>query len=135
MFLVQWLMRHKVDVRIIIGLGFLICAGSLYQMTGFYLQMDQSMVLWPGVLQGWVPAWSMFPWRGDFYHSGSDLRNEGTAIFSLVRTLGSSIGISVVTTMLTRNTQVMHSRLAENITPYFDRGIPESQRQPRARRW
>jgi DHA2 family multidrug resistance protein len=48
------------------------------------------------------------------------LRNEGTAIFSLVRNIGSSIGISVVVTMLTRNTQTMHSRLAENITPYFN---------------
>jgi DHA2 family multidrug resistance protein len=37
-----------------------------------------------------------------------------------VRNIGSSIGIAVVTTMLTRNTQVMHSRLAESVTPYFD---------------
>ena len=121
MFLVQWLMRHKVDVRIIIGAGFLICAASLYQMTGFYLQMDQSMVLWPGVLQGLGAGMVYVPLAAvTFATLAPALRNEGTAIFSLVRNIGSSIGISVVTTMLTRNTQVMHSRLAENITPYFD---------------
>jgi MFS transporter, DHA2 family, multidrug resistance protein len=128
MFLVQWLMRHKVDVRIIIGAGFLICAGSLYQMTGFYLQMDQSMILWPGVLQGLGAGMVYVPLAAvTFTTLAPALRNEGTAIFSLVRNIGSSIGISVVTTMLTRNTQVMHSRLAENITPYFDPwhpGIP-----------
>ena len=36
-------------------------------------------------------------------------RNEGTAVFSLIRNIGSSIGISLVTTMLTRNTQVMQT--------------------------
>jgi DHA2 family multidrug resistance protein len=41
-------------------------------------------------------------------------------VFSLIRNIGSSIGISVVTTLLTRNTQMMHSRLAEQITPYSD---------------
>jgi DHA2 family multidrug resistance protein len=48
------------------------------------------------------------------------LRNEGTAFFSLMRNLGSSIGISAVTTLLVRNTQIMHARLAEHVTPYSD---------------
>jgi DHA2 family multidrug resistance protein len=46
------------------------------------------------------------------------LRNEGTAIFSLVRNLGSSIGISAVQVLLTRNTQIVHARLAEHVNPY-----------------
>ena len=37
-----------------------------------------------------------------------------------MRNVGSSIGISVVTTLLTRNTQIMHSRLGEHITPFGD---------------
>jgi DHA2 family multidrug resistance protein len=46
------------------------------------------------------------------------LRNEGTALFNLVRNVGSSVGISVVTFLLTQNTQRLHASLAENITPY-----------------
>jgi DHA2 family multidrug resistance protein len=46
------------------------------------------------------------------------LRNEGTALFSLTRNLGSSIGISVVNTLLTRNTQIMHATLGENVNRY-----------------
>jgi MFS transporter, DHA2 family, multidrug resistance protein len=46
------------------------------------------------------------------------LRDEGTAIFSLTRNVGSSIGISVVNTLLTRNTQIMHATLAEHVSRY-----------------
>jgi MFS transporter, DHA2 family, multidrug resistance protein len=46
------------------------------------------------------------------------LRNEGTSIFSLTRNLGSSIGISVVNTLLTRNTQIMHATLGEHVSRY-----------------
>jgi DHA2 family multidrug resistance protein len=39
-------------------------------------------------------------------------------MFSLSRNLGSSIGISVVETLLTRNTQTAHASLAEHVTPF-----------------
>ena len=44
------------------------------------------------------------------------LRADGTATYSLMRNIGSSIGISIVQTLLTRNTQVAHSDLAANVT-------------------
>jgi DHA2 family multidrug resistance protein len=131
MFIVQWMMRHKFDVRIIIALGMAITSVSLWQMTGFYLQMDHSMVVWSGLLQGlgsgmvYVPLASLA-----FATLAPAMRNEGTAIFSLVRNIGSSIGIAVVTTMLTRNTQLMHSRLGESITSYFDPWHPATSATP-----
>src|SRR5690606_29310582 len=48
------------------------------------------------------------------------LRNEGTAMFSLVRNIGSSIGISLFVTLLGQRTQVSHAGLAEQITPFRD---------------
>jgi MFS transporter, DHA2 family, multidrug resistance protein len=45
-------------------------------------------------------------------------RTEGTALFSLVRNMGSSIGISIVVFLLSRNTQVMHSELVQHVNPY-----------------
>ena len=121
MFLVQWLMRRKVDVRVVLGAGFLITAASLYMMTGFYLQMDESMVVWSGLLQGLGAGMVYVPLAAvTFTTLAPALRNEGTAIFSLMRNIGSSIGISIVTALLTRNTQIMHARLAENVTPYFN---------------
>jgi DHA2 family multidrug resistance protein len=44
-------------------------------------------------------------------------RTDGTALFSLVRNIGSSIGISIVTVLLTRNIQINHAELSAGITP------------------
>jgi DHA2 family multidrug resistance protein len=46
------------------------------------------------------------------------LRTEGSAILTLVRNIGSSIGISMVIAQLTNSTIRMHAYLAESITPF-----------------
>jgi DHA2 family multidrug resistance protein len=45
-------------------------------------------------------------------------RTEGTALFSLVRNIGSSIGISVVITYLSQHTQMNHAAYSEYISPF-----------------
>ena len=109
----------KVDTRYIIATGFGLTAVSLWQMTGFYLQMDMAPVIWSGLAQGLGTGFVYVPLAAiTFATLSPQYRNEGTALFSLIRNLGSSIGISVVETLLTRNTQTMHARLAEQVTPY-----------------
>jgi MFS transporter, DHA2 family, multidrug resistance protein len=120
MFIVGRLMG-KIDTRVIIAGGFALTAFSLWQMTGFYLQMDTSSVVWSGLAQGLGTGFVYVPLAAiTFATLAPQFRNEGTAVFSLIRNLGSSIGISGVETMLTRNSQMMHSRLAEQVTPYSD---------------
>jgi DHA2 family multidrug resistance protein len=110
-----------VDPRYVIAAGFLLTALSLWFMTGMSLEMDFDLVLWSGMLQGFGTGFVFVPLSAiAFTTLHPSLRNEGTAVFSLMRNMGSSIGISVVTTMLTRNTQIMHARLAERVTPYTD---------------
>ena len=48
------------------------------------------------------------------------LRNSGTSILTLVRNIGSSVGISMVIANLTDKTIEMHARLAETVTPFND---------------
>ena len=45
-------------------------------------------------------------------------RNEGTALFSLMRNIGSSIGISVVMTYLAQHIQTNHAAFADYINPF-----------------
>jgi MFS transporter, DHA2 family, multidrug resistance protein len=114
-------MMGKIDTRVIIAAGFALTAVSLWQMTGFFLQMDTSAVIWSGLAQGLGTGFVYVPLAAvTFATLAPRFRNEGTAVFSLVRNIGSSIGISAVTTLLTRNTQMMHSRLADQVTPYSD---------------
>jgi DHA2 family multidrug resistance protein len=94
-------------------------AVSCWQMTGFDLQMDSATVVWSGLSQGLGTGFVYVPLAAAAFATLTPaLRNEGTAIFSLTRNLGSSIGISVVNTLLTRNTQIMHATLGEHVTRY-----------------
>jgi DHA2 family multidrug resistance protein len=120
MFIVGRIMG-KIDTRLIIGAGFALTAVSLWQMTNFYLQTNTASVVWSGLAQGLGTGFVYVPLAAITFATLSPrFRNEGTALFSLVRNVGSSIGISVVETLLTRNTQAMHARLAEQVTPYSD---------------
>jgi len=109
----------KIDTRLIIGAGFALTAFSLWQMTGFDLQMNTATVVWSGLSQGLGTGFVFVPLSAAAFATlNPALRNEGTAIFSLMRNIGSSIGISVVETLLTRNTQIMHASLAAQVTPF-----------------
>jgi len=95
--------------------------------------MDANEVVWSGLLQGIGTGCVFAPLTTIAFSTlPAHLRNEGTAFFSLMRNLGSSIGISAVTTLLVRNTQIMHSRLAEHVTPFGDglsvlsAGVPDA---------
>ena len=43
------------------------------------------------------------------------MRAQGTAMYSLIRNIGSSIGIAMVQTLLVRNTQIVHASLVEQV--------------------
>jgi MFS transporter, DHA2 family, multidrug resistance protein len=43
-------------------------------------------------------------------------RTEGAGLFSLARNIGSSVGISAVNALLTRNTQVNHADIVQHVT-------------------
>jgi len=122
MFLVGRLVT-RFDARGIIAVGLAMTAYSLWQMTQFSLTMDTWPVIISGIIQGfglglvWVPLSTVA-----FTTLPANLRNEGTALFSLLRNVGSSIGISVVGFLLTQNIQRLHSSLAQDITPYNTAG-------------
>ena len=46
------------------------------------------------------------------------LRTSGAAMLTLVRNIGSSVGISMVIANLTSTTTLMHARLTEHVTPF-----------------
>jgi DHA2 family multidrug resistance protein len=45
-------------------------------------------------------------------------RAEGAGLYSLSRNIGSSVGISVVSSLLTTNTQVNHADIAQHVTAF-----------------
>ncbi len=109
----------RVDARLLMGCGFVMVCLSLWLMTRFDTLMDGTLVFWTGIMQGLGTSMCFVPLTTvAFANLAPGLRNEGTAMFSLMRNLGSSIGISAVQAALVHNTQVVHSTLAEHISPY-----------------
>jgi MFS transporter, DHA2 family, multidrug resistance protein len=107
----------KVDLRLTLLVGFLVTAFALWQMTGYSLDLSESDIVWPGVIQGFGTGLVFVPLSAATFATLSpEMRAQGTALYSLVRNIGSSIGISLVQTLLTRNTVIAHAALAERVT-------------------
>jgi DHA2 family multidrug resistance protein len=107
----------KVDLRVTLLMGFLISAFALWQMTGYSLDLSESDIIWPGVIQGFGTGLVFVPLSAATFATLSpEMRAQGTSIYSLVRNIGSSIGISLVQTLLIRNTVAAHSSLTERVT-------------------
>ena len=109
----------KIDSRVLIITGLIIIVFSLYQMTEYSLLTNMRAIIIPGIVQGFGLGLAYIPLSAvAFSNLPSHLRDEGTSFFNLMRNLGSSIGISIVEALLTRNTQIVHATLATYIMPY-----------------
>lgn len=106
-----------VDPRLLVLSGIAISAVSLWMMTGFDLSMGQGPIIWSGVLQGlglglvFVPLSTLA-----FATIKPQYRVDATSFFSLVRNVGSGVGISMVTAVLSQMSIVNHAELAERVT-------------------
>jgi MFS transporter, DHA2 family, multidrug resistance protein len=111
-------MIDRVDNRLFILGGFLLTAASLWQMTGFSLYMGSGPILFAGFAQGFGLGCTFVP-LNLLALSGlpTHILSQGTALRALMRMLGGSIGIAILETQLTQNTQIVHSHLVEHLRP------------------
>jgi MFS transporter, DHA2 family, multidrug resistance protein len=117
MFVVGRLMG-RLDTRLVILTGLALTALALWQMTGFSLAMGMGPVISTGLLQGFGLGLVFTPLSiVTFSTLPRQILTQGTAIFSLTRNIGSSVGIAIVEALLVENTQVVHSRLVEQLRP------------------
>jgi DHA2 family multidrug resistance protein len=109
-------MLHFIDARAIMALGFVLTAIALYMMTTMTLDMGSRIIVVSGVIQGLGIGFTFVPLSAvAFATLAPALRNDGTPIFSLLRNIGSSVGISIVQAMLTSGTARFHAELATDI--------------------
>ena len=109
---------NRIDNRLIILMGFLMTAFSQWQMSGFSLHMGMGPVILTGVIQGFGLGCTFVPLNIIALSTlPRHILTQGTAIRSLMRNLGGSIGISILVATLAENTQIVHSRLVESLRP------------------
>jgi DHA2 family multidrug resistance protein len=123
MLLIGRLMKF-VDLRILVVVGLSLTAYSLHMMSTFSPLMGAKWFVISGIVQGFglgsvfVPISTL-----TFATLEPKFRGDGTALFSLVRNIGSSIGISIVTALLTHMIAVNHSELASGMNPQNLQGL------------
>jgi DHA2 family multidrug resistance protein len=107
-----------VDIRLLILSGLALTTVSLYQMSGFSLAMDTQPIVVSGLVQGFGLGFVFVPLSTiSFSTLPRSVLTQGTAIFSLMRNIGSSIGIAILEALFVENTQIVHSRLVEQLRP------------------
>ena len=109
----------KLDTRILIATGLALTAMALYEMTGFTPDVSQWTIVRTGFMQGAGLGFIFVPLSTiTFSTLEPRYRTEATGLFSLMRNIGSSIGISVVISLLAINTQVNHAEIVAHVTPF-----------------
>jgi DHA2 family multidrug resistance protein len=107
----------RLDTRLLLGTGLGLTAWSFYAMTGWTPDILQTTIIVVGVIQGIGLGFIFVPLSVVTLSTlPATARAEGAGLYSLSRNIGSSVGISVVNSLLTRNTQVNHADIAQHVT-------------------
>ncbi|MGB6977277.1 MAG: DHA2 family efflux MFS transporter permease subunit, partial [Gammaproteobacteria bacterium] len=110
---------NRVDPRWLIAIGILLGALGTAVCTTYSLNLNVGWIIWPLFLQGFglgmifVPLGAMA-----FATLPNSMQLEAAGLYSLLRTLGSSAGISITVTVLTRHAQIAWNQLGGLINPY-----------------
>ena len=109
----------RFDPRHLMAVGLLLTAWSLWIMSGFSPQMGMGPVIWSGLIQGLGLGFIFVPLNtASFATLSPDLRTDAASFYSLLRNVGASIGVSVVVSVLARQTQIAHADIGSALTPY-----------------
>lgn len=106
----------KMNPRTLITIGVLLSALGTWVMGSYDLRINEWTVIWPILIQGaglgmiYVPLSTVA-----FATLPKETVSEAAGLFSLMRTIGSSIGISLVTTMFIRHGQMAWNLLGGKI--------------------
>jgi MFS transporter, DHA2 family, multidrug resistance protein len=107
----------RIDTRLLLAVGLGLTAWSFYAMTGWTPDVSQSTIVDVGVVQGVGLGFLFVPLSTVSLSTlAPKQRTEGAGLFSLSRNIGSSVGISVVNSLLIQNTQVNHADIVQHVT-------------------
>jgi DHA2 family multidrug resistance protein len=109
----------RVDVRALMSVGVLATAASLWMMAHFGVDSPSHQIAIAAMVQGLGAPFTFVPLSVAAYATlAPALRAEAGVMLTLLRNVGSSVGISMVIAMLARSTQVNAAYLTEHFTPY-----------------
>jgi DHA2 family multidrug resistance protein len=114
----------RIDQRWMLAFGCLLNAVSLYMMTSLTLGMDYWSLALPRFIQGFAVGFIFVPLST--LTLATIQRHKlvnATAVYGMLRNVGGSVGIAVVTTLLAQRSQYHQATLTTHVTVYD----PETQ--------
>lgn len=109
---------NLIDRRILIAAGACVTSYGLYTMSNFNLQIDFHYAMWTRLIHGFGLGFIFVPLstitlgkidKADMGHASS--------LYNMLRNIGGSIGVAVVTTYLSRWSQLHQTMLVSHINP------------------
>jgi hypothetical protein len=122
----QILSRTKIDGRYWMAQGALVLAFSMVMFGSLNLDIAPGNVIWPIIISGFgIPSIFVPMTTFSVATVGKAEMADATGITSLVRNLGGSVSISLITTFVTRGTQAHQALMVGHLVPhnhvYLDR--------------
>jgi DHA2 family multidrug resistance protein len=115
----------KIDPRILVGFGMVVFGVSTWWMGGLTENAGYWDVFWPRVVQGFALGFLFVPLST--VTLGAVPREElagATGVSTLLRQLGGSFGIAILTTLLAREMAIAQNVLASGVTQTHGVAIP-----------
>jgi DHA2 family multidrug resistance protein len=110
---------RRLDGRIMITTGFITLAFASFLLGEVNLQISIASIVLPNVISGLAMGMIFVPMTT---MAMGTLPNEtigtATGLYNLMRGMGGSIGIAVITTLLSRHAQLHQSLMVSHLTPY-----------------
>jgi DHA2 family multidrug resistance protein len=117
-------LMHYIDPRILVAAGIVLSAVGTMMMAGLSLQADAWAIASPGIIAGIGMGLFFVPLTAVAFGSvRPDRLDEAAGLYALMRGIGSSIGIAVVSWLFVRQGQVHWDNLISHITP-FNPAVP-----------
>ena len=121
MMLVGRLINRGLDARKLMAFGWSFVVYALWQMSQWSADTPERLIVINSVTQGFGLGFIFVPLQTiGFATLPAKWRTHGAALWTLIRNIGSSIGISLLIANLVNNTAVFHSQLVEFINPFND---------------
>ncbi len=109
----------RVDSRLLLGIGMVIRAVSLFMLGNLNLQISMWNVIWPNIINGFANGFLFVPLTTlTMATLPYEEMGKGTGLYSLTRNMGASFGVSMVTTLLVRGVERHQNMMVGHLTPY-----------------
>ena len=108
-----------IDPRYLVAAGLILSAIGALTMSRLSLYVDAWGLIWPGMIAGAGMGLFFVPLNAVAFGSIPDAKlDEASGMIALMRGIGSSIGIAVVSWLLVRQGQVHWVNLTNHVNPF-----------------